>query len=157
MLHQLKNGSCTVQELYAQCANRVKMIKSLNAYIRVTEETSQVHLQESIQRYKKGVTELFEFFSFLWSNLFIGTFRPLEGIPVAIKDNFCTKNITTTCASKMLENFVPTYNATVVERLLDSGVILMGKTNLDEFGMGYIEFLQIFFGYHRIYKCYYVF
>nr|CAH0099675.1 unnamed protein product [Daphnia galeata] len=118
MLHQLKNGSCTVQELYAQCANRVKMIKSLNAYIRVTEETSQVHLQESIQRYKKG------------------TPRPLEGIPVAIKDNFCTKNITTTCASKMLENFVPTYNATVVERLLDSGAILMGKTNLDEFGMG---------------------
>ena len=65
MLHQLKNGSCTVQELYAQCANRVKMIKSLNAYIRVTEETSQVHLQESIQRYKKGVKELFELFSFL--------------------------------------------------------------------------------------------
>ncbi|EFX78989.1 hypothetical protein DAPPUDRAFT_188353 [Daphnia pulex] len=118
MLHQLKNGSCTVQELYAQCANRVQVIKSLNAYIRVTDEVSQVQLQESTTRYLKGTTRL------------------MEGIPIAIKDNFCTKNITTTCASKMLENFVPTYNATVVERLLDSGAILMGKTNLDEFGMG---------------------
>jgi len=61
MLHQLKNGSCTVQELYAQCSNRVQIIKSLNAYIRVTDEISQVQLQESTQRYLKGITELFEF------------------------------------------------------------------------------------------------
>ncbi len=54
MLRQLKNGGRTVQELYANCAQRIQMIKSLNAYVRVTEETSQIQLHESIQRYLKG-------------------------------------------------------------------------------------------------------
>lgn len=60
----------------------------------------------------------------------------LEGITVAIKDNFCMDGVTTTCASKMLANFVPTYNATVVQRLQDGGAVFIGKTNLDEFAMG---------------------
>ncbi|MEE3250559.1 MAG: Asp-tRNA(Asn)/Glu-tRNA(Gln) amidotransferase subunit GatA, partial [Chloroflexota bacterium] len=65
-----------------------------------------------------------------------GEGRPLTGVPVQIKDVMCTEGVTTTCASRMLENFVPVYNATAVERLIGQGAVILGKGNMDEFAMG---------------------
>lgn len=95
------------------------IIKPLNAYITVTDETAKKHAECSDLRQK--------------NNNLLGR---LDGIPIAIKDNYCTKEHLTTCASKMLSKFIPPYNATVYQRLKDAGAILIGKTNLDEFAMG---------------------
>ena len=65
-----------------------------------------------------------------------GKMGDLEGIPLGIKDLFCTKNLRTTCGSKMLENFVPQYESTVTQKLLDAGSVTLGKLNMDEFAMG---------------------
>ena len=59
-----------------------------------------------------------------------------KGLPVALKDIFCTQNTLTTCGSKMLNNFIPPYSSTVVEKLDDAGLVSLGKTNMDEFAMG---------------------
>ncbi|XP_060987894.1 glutamyl-tRNA(Gln) amidotransferase subunit A, mitochondrial isoform X2 [Dama dama] len=115
----LKQGQVTPTELCQQCLSLIKKTKFLNAYITVSEEVALKQAEESEKRYKKG-----------------HSLGELDGIPVAVKDNFSTSGIETTCASNMLKGYVPPYNATVVQKLLDQGALLMGKTNLDEFAMG---------------------
>ncbi|KAM5256522.1 glutamyl-tRNA(Gln) amidotransferase subunit A, mitochondrial [Ctenodactylus gundi] len=115
----LKQGQVTPTELCRKCLSRIQKTKFLNAYITVSEEGALKQAEESEERYKKGVPR-----------------GDLDGIPVAVKDNFSTAGIETTCASNMLKGYVPPYNATVVQKLLDQGAVLMGKTNLDEFAMG---------------------
>ena len=92
--------------------------KSLNAFITITGEQA---ISESVKADE------------IIAN---GKAKSLTGLPFAHKDLFCTDGILTTCASKMLSNFVPPYDATVVKRLKDAGTIMIGKTNMDEFAMG---------------------
>ncbi|XP_001512042.2 glutamyl-tRNA(Gln) amidotransferase subunit A, mitochondrial isoform X1 [Ornithorhynchus anatinus] len=115
----LKQGQVSPIELCQRCLSRIKETKFLNAYITVTEERALKQAAESEKRYEKGQE--------------LGV---LDGIPFSVKDNFSTAGIETTCASNMLKGYVPPYNATVVQKLLDQGAVLMGKTNLDEFAMG---------------------
>ncbi|XP_025300348.3 glutamyl-tRNA(Gln) amidotransferase subunit A, mitochondrial isoform X2 [Canis lupus baileyi] len=115
----LKQGQITPTELCQKCLSLIKKTKFLNAYITVSEEVALKQAEESEKRYKKG-----------------HSLGDLDGIPIAVKDNFSTSGIETTCASNMLKGYVPPYNATVVQKLLDQGAVLMGKTNLDEFAMG---------------------
>jgi len=116
----LKTRQISCMELTQAVLNRIKDVdEKVRAYVTVTEE-------EALKR----AAELDEEFKTMESN------SPLKGIPAAVKDNMCTRGIKTTCSSKILYNFLPPYNATVVEKLDESGFILLGKTNMDEFAMG---------------------
>ncbi|XP_073323294.1 glutamyl-tRNA(Gln) amidotransferase subunit A, mitochondrial [Pagrus major] len=115
----LREGKISPTELCRKCLNRIKKTQHLNAYITVTEQSALKQAQEAETRLLQGAPK-----------------GPLDGIPFAVKDNFCTENVKTTCASRMLKDYTPPYNATVVQKLLDQGAVLMGKTNMDEFAMG---------------------
>ncbi len=92
--------------------------KQINSFITVTEEQALAHAKAADLRRSKGESS------------------PLLGVPIAHKDIFCTQGVKTSCASKMLDNFIAPYNATVVANLENAGCVSLGKTNMDEFAMG---------------------
>ncbi len=115
-LESKKISSEELTRLYIERCN--KHNKSLNCFITITEEDA---LKKAKQADKKR---------------FNGGHNPLTGIPIAQKDIFCTRGTKTTCGSKMLDNFIAPYDATVIKKMNDAGFIMLGKTNMDEFAMG---------------------
>lgn len=110
----------TVPEVVKEFLDKIKETDTkINAYITVCEEEAMKKAKEVQALFDKGEK-----------------LGKLAGIPIGIKDNICTKGIKTTCASKMLENFVAPYNATVIEKLENEHAIIIGKLNMDEFAMG---------------------
>lgn len=114
-LHQKKLSSV---ELTQQYLKQIKKHQELNAFISLDEEHAILEAKKADQELKKGHGKM------------------LTGIPMALKDLFCTLRMPTTCASKMLAHFQSPYEATLVSKLLAQGSILIGKTNMDEFAMG---------------------
>lgn len=111
-----KDFSCV--ELTSSYIKEIENRRNLNAYVLETPEIALEQAKTSDEKYVKGIN------------------GHIEGIPLGIKDLFCTKGIRTTACSKMLSNFVPEYESTVTQKLLDSGASFLGKTNMDEFAMG---------------------
>jgi aspartyl-tRNA(Asn)/glutamyl-tRNA(Gln) amidotransferase subunit A len=131
--HQLlKTKQLSSVELTRACLERIHQVEpKVRALVTITDELALKQAQKA--------DEL----------IATGNINPLTGIPMVIKDNMCTKGIPTTCSSKMLENFVPPYNATVVEKLNDCEAVILGKANMDEFAMGSSNEHSAFFPTHN--------
>jgi len=120
ILGELRSGNCSSAELTRACLDQIdRHDEKIGAFLSVDAEGA-IARAESIDQQRTAGTPL----------------GPLAGLPVAIKDILCTRDVPTTCGSRMLETYCPPYNATVIDRLEQAGAVLLGRTNMDEFGMG---------------------
>jgi len=119
LTNALRNKEFSSEELVSSYLDRCDSYNSkLNCYISLMPEKAIEQAKSADKRIREGSAS------------------PLTGIPLAHKDIFCTNGTKTTCASKMLDNFIAPYDATVVSRLNEAGMVTLGKTNMDEFAMG---------------------
>ena len=117
-LDGLKNKKFTASELTSAYLKAMEDNRALNAYVLETPEQALAQAEIADENYAKG------------------TNRALEGVPLGIKDLFCTKNIRSTACSHILDGFVPQYESTVTSKLFNDGAVCLGKLNMDEFAMG---------------------
>jgi len=119
LLDKLNTGETTSVEITESVFRRIDRVEDrIHSYITLLRESALETAAEKDREIRQGIR------------------KPLGGIPLAIKDLLCVKGIRTTCGSRILENFVPPYDATVVRKLRDAGAVFVGKTNMDEFAMG---------------------
>jgi len=120
MVSKIKTGELTSEALVQSYIEEISKTEStVNAFLTLTCDEALAKAKVIDEKIKAGET-----------------LGKLAGIPIAIKDNICTEGVNTTCASKMLEDFIPPYDATVIKKLLAEDAIIIGKTNMDEFAMG---------------------
>jgi aspartyl-tRNA(Asn)/glutamyl-tRNA(Gln) amidotransferase subunit A len=114
----MRQGAATPLDILETCLERARATEGLNCFVTSTEEAAREGAKAlGLGGVPEGASKLY-------------------GMPIAIKDNFCTRGVRTTASSRMLETFIPPYTATCVERLVGAGGVIVGKTNMDEFGMG---------------------
>ncbi|MGD8712555.1 MAG: amidase family protein, partial [Thiohalophilus sp.] len=119
LARDLDSGACSSEELTRHYLERIAALDpQINSYITVAGDQALAQAKAADQRRADGQA------------------GPLTGVPLAHKDIFCTNGIRTSCGSKMLDNFIAPYDATVVERMNQAGLVTLGKTNMDEFAMG---------------------